>query len=240
MLSGRRTIQFAPESSEGVTANRPIGGGCDRVSGHQAVPTGSRHQSRNRADCVWEQDQLCPAIWSLLIGECIHNLRSALDHMVWISLSGTADCRRPPTRVSSRFLGRRLAITERSKHLLKGVGSRSRRLRGCNRSAHGRTNEFDSGIILDELFNWDKHRSLRLTGGHLHAYETLELGQSVDAGLLSQLEVRRPGSFEQNTVFAAWQHSQAAGMNPAPMWRWVPTVLFGGYRSIRLVPYQEP
>src|SRR5690242_15811946 len=25
----------------------------------------------------------CPPIWSVLVGECLHNLRSALDYMIW-------------------------------------------------------------------------------------------------------------------------------------------------------------
>ena len=83
----------------------------------------------------------CPEIWSVLIGECLHNLRSALDYMVWDLV--ILETGKPPVGDKTQFPiftapGR---YTDAAKKYLKGVGSRPRALiKACSHLAPPRAN----------------------------------------------------------------------------------------------------
>jgi hypothetical protein len=112
----------------------------------------------------WVDDPFPPIRLSVLIGDCLHNLRSALDNLV-CGLVRTRD-------QASSCAGRQFPIftdptnyLAHRKKMLRGVPKEARilidGLQPCQR-ANG-TKELDPLWILNALSNRDKHRAANLT-----------------------------------------------------------------------------
>jgi len=104
-----------------------------------------------------------PREWGLILGDCVHNLRSALDHMVWdlVQLNGQT----PDSNTEFPI------YWDRAKYSLKGEADR--KLRGVSTQAvdlieqaqpyHAGQPQGHPLWILRELDVRDKHRSILLT-----------------------------------------------------------------------------
>lgn len=111
--------------------------------------------------------------WAILIGEYIHNLRSALDHLVY-ELVRLETGHPPPLLGRTQFPifdrefdekkpGKRKGFHSGAKPMLVGVGDTARAL--IEREQPYKTGERQSSPLwhLHELSNWDKHRTIHLT-----------------------------------------------------------------------------
>ena len=143
----------------------------------------------------------CPPIWSVLIGECLHNLRSALDYMIWDLV--ILETGKHPVVTKSQFpiFLHEAGYNERAKGFLKGVGNKPRAVIKALQPFSTGENERSPLWQLHELSNWDKHRSLRLTGAHLHPWQNyIEVGITKLPGAFTGMQAVAPGTFEDNTV----------------------------------------
>lgn len=116
-------------------------------------------------------------MWSAVVGDCVHNLRSALDHLAY------GLCDRPNTRTQFPILDRpprkRLWYKPWSqRRLLPGISggvSRDVRLVLEGVQPYTRRDLFHGLGLLRDLDNIDKHRELVLVvtsvSGHVRAYE---------------------------------------------------------------------
>jgi hypothetical protein len=143
-------------------------------------------------------------IWSILIGEFIHNLRSALDHMVYELVR--LKTRRPPPDLSRTqfpvFLlefenkpAKRHGFYNSSKAMLVGVGDDARALIVAEQPF--KTGEGNASPLwhLHELSNWDKHRSISMT----HAL-TEQVSITVNTKDIRALYGRPVGPIENGTI----------------------------------------
>jgi hypothetical protein len=106
-----------------------------------------------------------PPIWMILLGEFIHNLRSALDHLVWqLVILETGNP--PKTKVQFPiFLTEDLYNRSRGggDFCLNGVGSAGKTFVKSLQPFSTREGTTSPLWHLHELSNWDKHRLIYLT-----------------------------------------------------------------------------
>ena len=104
-----------------------------------------------------------PIEWSVRIGEILHNLRSALDHLVWqLVLSNK---QKPGSNNEFPICSDREKWDKPGDSQLKGVGEEAKKIiRGFQVFTGGRNLPFDVGVFrtLHKLCNFDKHRHLNL------------------------------------------------------------------------------
>jgi hypothetical protein len=146
-------------------------------------------------------DKQCPPMWSIQIGEIVHNLRSSLDHVVY-SLVVHATGSPPGKRERTQF--------PIFKHPPEGTFSKLSMLKGVSQDAASLIKTFqpfDTGEKersplwhLNRLSNFDKHNMIHLTGGtieaHNFSFPTLEAAAYIERG------IRKRGAFEHNTPVA--------------------------------------
>jgi hypothetical protein len=113
-------------------------------------------------------------MWGVRIGEIVHNLRSALDHVVW-QLAGCPTHRSSKTQFPIFETAAGFADRGR-KQFLKGVDERAVRIIESEQPFFVRGDGTCEGVDrsplwhLKQISDVDKHRTLHLTGGLLAAY----------------------------------------------------------------------
>jgi hypothetical protein len=143
----------------------------------------------------------CPPMWSIIIGEIVHDLRSALDHLVYQLVIHATD--KPPTDrartqfpiflESSKFdtsgLSMLIGVSKHATDLIKSLQPFS-------------TGEGAKSPLwhLNQLSNIDKHRTLHLTGGTVQAFN-FSFPPVVNPGKIDK-QISERGAFEHNTVIA--------------------------------------
>lgn len=141
----------------------------------------------------------CDPMWSIIIGEIVHDLRSALDHSVYQLVIHATD--KPPAEdVRTQFP----IFLDPSKFKKHGLDM----LAGVNRKAVGlietlqpfSTGERDRSPLwhLNKLSNIDKHRTLHLTGGTVESFN-FSFPPIVNAGRIDK-RISEQGAFEHNTI----------------------------------------
>lgn len=105
-----------------------------------------------------------PLMLSVMVGECLYNLRSALDHLVWQLVEsnppnhGTPRNQYPICQDSNSF------AREIKGHRLDGVSAAARAvIEGLQPYNEGQAYSPHPLWLLDQLVNVDKHRFLTLT-----------------------------------------------------------------------------
>jgi hypothetical protein len=107
--------------------------------------------------------------WSLILGDVLHNLRSALDHIAWTLVT---EGRRPPHALTGRqqaavkfpICRTRERFNSAVKSCLPGVGRAHRALlRAVQPYKGGRRVDYHPFAIVQKYSNEDKHRILPLT-----------------------------------------------------------------------------
>jgi hypothetical protein len=159
--------------------------------------------------------------WGLLIGDCVHNLRSALDHLAFQLMLGNRSGRVPRELVKSSAFPIYLSSREFRKLRTKGPkrgqptpDSGLNKIVGVSATAtaiierlqpyHRRKNPGTRTLWeLQELSNTDKHRLFPLI------YSTFELGHFQIRGNVP-FELREfesvPGRLKRNAVIARWAY----------------------------------
>lgn len=111
--------------------------------------------------------------WSLILGDFVHNLRSALDACIWEF--ATRDGRTPPKprQVQFPIIDSEAKWTDARRNQLQTVpdeiAERVRILQPFNRPEDERPR--DALVLLQELSNLDKHRSSIKVGLNVDSYE---------------------------------------------------------------------
>jgi len=144
----------------------------------------------------------CPPHWSVIIGEIVHDLRSALDHCVYqlvIHATGVAPAGNIRTQFpifldSTKFDASRL-------QMLKGVSEDAAVL--IKQLQPFSTGEGEKSPLwhLSNLSNFDKHRTLHLTTGMLESFN-FSFPPLISGGQVFK-SVSSKGPFDNNTVIAA-------------------------------------
>ena len=135
------------------------------------------------------------AEWSLLLGDCIHNIRSALDACIWEF--ATRDGRTPPKPRQVQFpivdSEPRWAAARRDQlqTVPTEIAERVRILQPYTRPEHERPR--DALVLLQEFSNLDKHRSSIKVSMHIESYKA---GMTLDFGSLEAGERNVPPNVE--------------------------------------------
>ena len=143
----------------------------------------------------------CPPSWSVIIGEIIHNLRSALDHCVYQLVIHDTDAP-PASRDKTQFP---ITLTPeqfqaQSPTMLKGVGGDGATLIKASQPFSTGDNDKSPLWQLNQLSNFDKHRTIHLTGATLESFD-FSFPPIVNPGEIAKNLAGR-GAFENNTVIA--------------------------------------
>lgn len=139
-----------------------------------------------------------PPMWSVQIGEIVHNLRSALDHMVYEIAAGNNHGRVPSGTEFPIFIDEgRFRSTKRGGGLYKIRGLPAQAIASIEEIQPFQREQAPDRHrlwVLQELSNWDKHRLL-----HLTSVVTGARNFSIDPGpgaSIEVLQVRDDGEVE--------------------------------------------
>ena len=133
-------------------------------------------------------------MWGIVVGEIVHDFRSALDHVVYrLCTTDKARTQFPIFIDAAKF-------DDHSTTMLKGVNAeaiaRIKALQPFSTGEHLKSPLWH----LSELSNFDKHRTLHLTFGHLQSFNFGFPPLACDAHITRQL--REGGTFEDDTEIA--------------------------------------
>jgi hypothetical protein len=139
-----------------------------------------------------------PPEWPIIVGEIVHNLRSALDHLVWELV--IVETGKSPVTNKTGFpvFVDQDGFNGRGKDpFLKGVGIEP--MAFIETTQPFATGERKDSPLwhLHELSNWDKHRSIYVTGASSADPSIETVGQITPNTMIS---FRAPGPFENGTV----------------------------------------
>jgi hypothetical protein len=131
---------------------------------------------------------------SVIIGDILHNLRSALDHLVWqLVLFNGAD---PTTRNQFPIESGEQRFAKAARRMLAGVAEHHiEQIKGVQPFAQGESDEFGNArasalVLLRDLSNQDKHRLINpvmAAMGGPGAKTPLVFGGNDDAGPLGEI-----------------------------------------------------
>lgn len=138
-----------------------------------------------------------PPMWSAMIGEILHNLRCALDYLVFqlIILETGA---KPPKEAKIQFpiFIKEPGFDSRGvPTMLKGVGISAIAVIKSLQPFATKEGEKSPLWLLSQLSNWDKHRSISLAGASTHrifAHQQISEGENL-------LFIFPAGVFKDNT-----------------------------------------
>jgi hypothetical protein len=114
---------------------------------------------------AWRLKQPYPAMWSAMIGEIIHNLRSALDHLVFQLI--ILETGGPPTSNKTQFpifLAEDGFKNRGIPQMIPKVGAKATALIKSVQPFATKEGKQSPLWHLSELSNWDKHRSIHVAG----------------------------------------------------------------------------
>jgi hypothetical protein len=147
-----------------------------------------------------------PKHWGIQVGEIVHNLRSALDHLVWeLVIHHTGS---PPTSNKTQFpiFETEKGYRDRSGPNIAGVSPEAATLiESLQPFATGKDGDPRASIqrqplwLLHELSNFDKHRTLHLVDVAIAGVDLKFSG--LLPGIECTFTARRPGPVKDGTVF---------------------------------------
>lgn len=154
-----------------------------------------------------QRDSRSPTWISPAIGDCVHNLRAALDYLVWELVGG--DGGGGGTSTEFPIFTDPLQYTREAPRKIRGVPQAAEAAFNALQPFYGansdpfhpdwRDPKREPLALLRELERWDKHRSLNLTEDQVSAelvgFEQLGIMVSPHPAVL-------PGRFERGTVLA--------------------------------------
>lgn len=174
-----------------------------RLNPQEATP---KIHAENSEVVVWMKVRDTPPLWwSAVMGDAIHNLRSALDHLVHQLAIANG---KSPSGLSYPVLTEDPGSPEASPTARKTWKILTKRLHpddlaGIERSQPYKGSDLGDAhvfLLLNRLSNWDKHRELHLTTSVLMGSEFSIEGN--DDCTLGRTEFGHTGPFEHGTVVA--------------------------------------
>ncbi|HUF60065.1 MAG TPA: hypothetical protein VMR89_11410 [Actinomycetota bacterium] len=113
-------------------------------------------------------------MWSVAVGEILHDIRSSLDHLVWQLVGANrgrllpvhVPRKSPWTKLQYPLVGKAGEFTNRKGTWLNGVSPAAQKMIESTQPYAGRHNSRSRALrLLRDLSNIDKHRMLHLLGG---------------------------------------------------------------------------
>jgi hypothetical protein len=159
-----------------------------------------------------QRDSLSPTVLSSVIGDCVHNFRTALDYIVWelVAIAGHSGSTATEFPV---FTDPKRYATDAPRKI-RGVPSGAEAIFEKLQPFYGpNSNPFDAAwrepaeeplALLYELDRWDKHRSLNLTEDNISA--TL-VGFEQLGVIVPPTPAKLPGRFKRGAILAAAEMS---------------------------------
>ena len=143
----------------------------------------------------------CPPMWSVIIGEIVHDLRSALDHSIFeLVIHATGTWLSEESRTQFPIFIDDAKYDTSSLPMLRGVSDNAAVLiKSFQPFATGEGTKSPLWHLC-QLSNFDKHRSIHLTGGTLEAFKFSFPPFANPTRVESQ--VRKRGAFEHDTEIA--------------------------------------
>lgn len=142
----------------------------------------------------------CPPEWGVILGEIVHDIRSALDHLIWQLVIYATD--KPPAENDKTqfpiFLTAARFQSNRSS-MLKGVSKKAASLIESFQPFATGENTSSPLWHLNQLSNIDKHRVIHLAGGSVHTYN-FSFPPLANPARVERQELRECGAFEHNAV----------------------------------------
>jgi hypothetical protein len=143
----------------------------------------------------------CPPMWSVIIGEIVHDIRSALDHLVYqLVVHATNNPPADDSRTQFPIFDDVAKFQRHSLNMLKGVSNQAATL--IKTFQPFSTGEGTNSPLwhVNQLSNIDKHRTIHLTGGTVEAFN-FSFPTVVNPGRIDK-RIRERGAFEHNTIVA--------------------------------------
>jgi hypothetical protein len=143
-------------------------------------------------------------MWGVQIGEIIHNLRSALDHLVWeLAFPKSMEVTKNQFPIFMNESGFRKRASDGE--FLKGVSTKAIRIIKSEQpfpKVDGGTGEGTKSPLwhLHELSNADKHRILHVTGTLIDSFNFTFPPLKHDVTGVKRLNRCEPGPIQQDTV----------------------------------------
>lgn len=165
---------------------------------------------------VYAQVATPPLRWGVMVGNIVHNLRSALDQLVWQLVFANGETPRAGMRGNSfPIFPNEVDFEAKTRYSLRGVHPTDRakikRLQPYERP-NGLEPEDNPLVGIDFLWNQDKHRAMEVLA--------FGLSETVEASLRAYEDVERfveirfiPGPIENNAVIA-WAEVVPSGPYP--------------------------
>jgi len=116
---------------------------------------------------VWRKP---PALarWGLLLGDCLHNLRCALDHALYAVAIAESGVNPPPDAATLQFpITSSAAAFDAARRRIRSLSAAAQRAIEAWQPYNSPQETADPLLLLNELDNIDKHRSLHLGFFHL-------------------------------------------------------------------------
>lgn len=144
----------------------------------------------------------CPGVWGVLIGEMVHNLRSALDHLVWqlvIQNGETPVLANQFPICSDAGMFQRALDRQRLVHVSQLACDLIQSLQPYS------TGEGINSPLwqLHEISNFDKHRTLHFAAAHLEGIQVSFPNMHPDIKVTEEMG-RPPGPFEHGDVLVSY------------------------------------
>ena len=146
------------------------------------------------------------SMWGVRIGEIVHNLRSALDHVVWqLFIKANKRTPRLPSKLQFPIVETKAGFDARAVPIqLNGIAQNAIALIRSEQPfpvSEGGTGEGPKSPLwhLAELSNADKHRTLHVTGTTLTSY-SVNLTLTRDVSGVQRHQKCGPGPIQEDTV----------------------------------------
>ena len=154
-----------------------------------------------------------PALWAVIIGEILYDLRSALDHLAWqlvLQNGGT-----PTSKTEFPIFKDEINFKSDAPRKVRGMSDTAKAaieaLQPYKTGEDARDAAMQKLWVLHELSNIDKHQTLHLAGFYL---KTAEYGMSHPQDVkIHGIEGMRSGPLVDGTILARVQWSKPADPN---------------------------
>jgi hypothetical protein len=157
---------------------------------------------------VWARVRESPPLeWSLVIGDIVHNLRSAHDHLAYqlVVVNGKKPTVRTafPIRIEDPYTSKDPRALKGWERMTRGMHARDIvRLEELQPYQGGDDRRRSSLYVLNRLSNWDKHNELNFTG---HSLEHSNINIDIRDYESELLEDNSFGLFEHGAVVARYR-----------------------------------
>lgn len=146
----------------------------------------------------------CPPDWGVIIGEIVHDVRSALDHTIYqLVIHATGDPPADDTRTQFPIFIKPTGFDSCRGTMLRGVGQRQATTLIKDLQPFSTGEDSLSPLWhLNKLSNIDKHRTLHLTGGTIQSFQ-FDFPPVINPGRVERHQFREGGAFDNNTIMGS-------------------------------------